>query len=158
MKRDIRCVVTLMLVLLGPIPARAADDRPDPRLGAIRTVFIEKTDQDEANDRVIGCLADKLKEHGALSAVDDKAKADAILTIDATIPNVAKRNLLMRKGAAVAKFSVTTPGGETLWKAENMFKKGSAIWGGKLDAACGLANGISKQLTEAIEKIKGTHR
>jgi hypothetical protein len=121
-------------------------------------VFIEKMGQDEANDRVSACLIEKLKQNGPLSAADAPDKADAVLKIDATIPNVAKRNMLGPKGVAIAQFIVATPGGEVLWKGENKFKKGSAIWGGKLDAACGLANGISKQLAEAIEKTKAARR
>jgi hypothetical protein len=98
-----------------------------------------------------------LKERGPASA-DARDKADAVLTIDARIPNLAKRNVLMKKGAAVAEFTVTTLAGDLLWKSDNTFKKGSAIWGGKLDAACGLANGIARQLSDAIEKTKSARR
>jgi hypothetical protein len=150
--------VAIALLLMTAPSVRAADEKPDPRIAAVRTVFIEKVDQDEANDRVSACMAEKLKEHGPLTVADSRDNADAVLALDATIPNLAKRYTLMKKGAANAKFTVSTPAGETLWKAENMFKKGSAVWGGKLDAACGLANGIAKQLSEAVEKAKTSKR
>ena len=152
-----RCVAIALLLMTAP-SVRAADEKPDPRIAAVRTVFIEKVDQDEANDRVSACMAEKLKEHGPLTVADSRDKADAVLALDATIPNLAKRYTLMQKGAAKAKFTISTPAGETLWKAENMFKKGSAVWGGKLDAACGLANGIAKQLSDAVAKAQTSKR
>jgi hypothetical protein len=150
--------VAIALLLLTTVAARAADEKPDPRLGSVKSVFIEKASQDEANDRVSACMPEKLKDHGPLTVAASRDKADAVLALDATIPNLVKRNSLMKKGAAKATFTVSTPAGVTLWKAENMFKKGSAVWGGKLDAACGLANGIAKQLSEAVEKAGNPKR
>jgi hypothetical protein len=155
MKPDIRRVATIVLLVLGATSVRAGGERPDPRLAAIHTVFIEKMAPNEANDRVSACLAEKFKEHGVLSAVDAPDKADAVLKIDATIPNVATRYTFRM---AEAEFTVATPGGEVLWKGQNKFKKGSAVWGGKLDAACGIANGISKDLMEVIKKAQATRR
>jgi hypothetical protein len=128
----------------------AATGAQAPALKDIRKFYIEGYDKTIGDDRRLAdCLMTKLKERGSFTFESSKEAAEAILTIDATIPSGSSR-VLWGKSPSV-RITVASLDGQLLWKGENKYKKGTTIWGGATDLQCGLANGIADKLVKAMQ-------
>jgi hypothetical protein len=111
----------------------------------IRSFYIEGYDKALGdNRRVADCLMPLLKQRGAFTFTSIKETAEAILTIDATVPG--GRDRFLWKSPSV-RMTVVTLDGRILWKGENTYRK----WGDATDVACGLANGIADKLVKAMQ-------
>lgn len=116
----------------------------------VRSIYIDGYADMLGPDREVSdCLKTKLAELGPFTFPATADGADATLTLDAKIPSGSGRVLMGRSPSVHAR--LTQPGAKPL-VIENKYKKGTTVWGGGTDMACGLANGLANKLVKELAK------
>lgn len=119
--------------------------------GDVRAIHLVNHSESVGSERKIGaCLMQKMKEEGPFTFPESRDNADALLTIESSIPSGARRVLLGR--SPELKVTLTAMDGTVLWRGDNKYKKGTTVWGASTDIECGLANGLVDKLVKAIEQ------
>ena len=122
-------------------------------LREVRAIHIAGQDQALGPDRKVGsCLVEKLRALGPFTFPGTSADADAVLTLESTIPSGAMRTMWGR--SPEVKATLAQPDGAVLWKGENKYKKATTAWGASTDIECGLANGLANKIVKAISEGK----
>ncbi len=134
----------LIVALAVAVPAVAQKPLRD-----VRAIHIAGASQALGPDRRIAtCLIDKLQALGPFTFPGTPTDADAVLTLESTIPSGAMRTMWGRSPEVRA--TLAQPDGAVLWKGENKYKKATTVWGGSTDIECGLANGLANKIVKAI--------
>lgn len=139
--------LTLLTALAVPLAAQA------PSLDAVRAIHLAGQADALGPDRKIGaCLIEKLQALGPFTFPEKAEEADAIMTLESSIPKGSSRVLWGRSPEVKAK--LTDKAGAQLWAGSNKYKKATTAWGASTDIECGLANGLANKLVKAISDAK----
>jgi hypothetical protein len=144
-KRDrARLWIVPLLLVLGATSARAQTP-----LAGVRAIHLKDYATQIGDTRAVAtCLMRKLSDRGPFTFPDTPDTADAVLALTATVPTAGKRAW----GAQpFVVGTLTTRDGAVLWEGKNNLKKATTAWGAK-DMECGLADGLARKITQAIEK------
>jgi hypothetical protein len=140
----------LLIVLLALSAVRLHAQSP---LAGVRAIHLKDYATQIGDTRAVAtCLMRKLSDRGPFTFPDTPDTADAVLALTATVPTAGKRAW----GAQpFVVGTLTTRDGAVLWEGKNNLKKATTAWGAK-DMECGLADGLARKITQAIEKAGRT--
>lgn len=149
-----RITTVVVLIAMCAVVASAAK-KADQRLASAKTAYVVAATDADDDARVAACVSEHLPSSTPLTIAGEKTAADVIFRVKAHLTSGASRVLLGSMGGTPsAQMEALSQDGKTLWSDGAKYRRGNgAIGVAATDPACGLADGLIKNLRDAVHQV-----